>query len=188
MPKYETSPAIAASQAWLERAVIGLNLCPFAKAVQQRGQVRWVESVAPDEASVMMELVRELAHLNEIVPNEAGAADTTLIVIPHLFTHFEDFNDFLGECEDELWVQGFEGVFQLASFHPQYQFAGTQPQDAENNTNRSPFPTLHILREASIDAAIAAIPDTDAIFQRNIATMNHLGNTGFAALLAKKSQ
>ncbi len=185
MPSLENipTPAIAASQAWLERAVIGLNLCPFAKAVQQRQQIRWVESSAADEGGVMAELVRELAQMNELAV-DAGGADTTLIVIPHLFTDFEDFNDFLGECEDELWVQGFEGVFQLASFHPRYQFAETQAQDPENNTNRAPYPTLHILREASVEAAIDAVPDTDAIFQRNIATMNQLGNAGYAALLA----
>ena len=179
------SPASPASQAWLDRAVIGLNLCPFAKAVQLRGKVRWVESAAPDEAGVLPELLRELAQMNVVAVDQDGGADTTLIVMPHLFADFEDFNDFLGECEDELWVQGYEGVFQLASFHPRYQFAGTQPNDPENNTNRAPYPTLHILREASVEAAIDAVPDTDAIYQRNIATMNQLGNAGFAALLAK---
>lgn len=177
--------AIAQTQAWLDRAVIGLNLCPFAKAVQLRGKIRWVESTAVDESSVMVELVRELAYLNEVGVDEDTGADTTLIVIPHLFADFEDFNDFLGECEDELWVQGFEGVFQLASFHPRYQFAGTQPNDPENNTNRAPYATLHILRETSVDAAVAAVPDTDTIYERNIATMVTLGNRGFRDLLEK---
>jgi uncharacterized protein len=185
MPNNETSPALAASQVWLDRAVIGLNLCPFAKAVQVRGKIRWVESTAADEAGVLPELIRELAYLNEVAVDDEGGADTTLIVIPHLFASFEDFNDFLGECEDELWVQGFEGVFQLASFHPRYQFADTQAADPENNTNRAPYPTLHILREASVDVAVAAVPDTDAIYQRNIATMNQLGNAGFERLLGE---
>jgi hypothetical protein len=176
--------ALNQTQQWLERAVIGLNLCPFAKAVHTRGKIRSVHSQAVDEHGVMLELIGELKHLAE---TSADDVDTTLIVIPHLFAEFEDFNDFLGEAEDELWVQGFEGVFQLASFHPRYQFADTQVTDAQNNTNRSPYPTLHILREASVDVAVAAM-DTESIYLTNIATMSQLGNDGYAALLQTKTQ
>jgi uncharacterized protein len=171
--------ALLDTERWLERAVIGLNLCPFAKAVHARGKVRSVLSSAADEHGVMLELIAELQHLASVTPE---AVDTTLIVIPQFFDHFEDFNDFLGEAEDELWVQGYEGVFQLASFHPRYQFADTQVNDAQNNTNRSPYPTLHILREASVDVAVAAI-DTQAIYRTNIQTMQALGNEGYAQLL-----
>jgi uncharacterized protein len=173
------APELIATQQWLERAVIGLNLCPFAKAVHTRGKVRSVLSAALDEHGVMLELIAELKHLAQVSADEV---DTTLIVIAQLFTNFEDFNDFLGEAEDELWVQGFEGVLQLASFHPRYQFADTQPSDAQNNTNRAPYPTLHILREASVDVAVAAM-DTESIYQANILTMQRLGNAGYAKLL-----
>jgi hypothetical protein len=101
-----------------------------------------------------------------------------------VFAEFEDFNDFLGEAEDELWVQGFEGVFQLASFHPRYQFAETHASDAQNNTNRAPYPILHILREASVDAAVASFPNPDTIYEQNIQTMEKLGNEAYAKLLA----
>lgn len=175
----EQSPEIAHTLRWLERSVIGLNLCPFAKAVHAKGRVRCVLSTAADEHGVLLELIAELKHLAD---TPAETTDTTLIVIPQLFADFEDFNDFLGEAEDELWVQGYEGVFQLASFHPQYQFAGTQPDDAENNTNRSPYPTLHILREASVDVAVAAM-DTQSIYETNIATMQRLGHAGYTGLL-----
>lgn len=175
-----TPPELLLTQRWLERAVIGLNLCPFAKAVHTRGRVRSVLSLAADDHGVLLELVNELQHLSQV---SADAVDTTLIVIPHLFADFGDFNDFLGEAEDELWVQGFEGVFQIASFHPRYQFADTAIDDAQNNTNRSPYPTLHILREASVDAAVAAL-NTETIYQTNIATMQQLGSDGYAKLLA----
>ncbi len=173
------APEIIATERWLERAVIGLNLCPFAKAVHTRGKIRTVLSSAADEHGVMLELIAELKHLEQI---SADAVDTSLIVIPQFFSDFEDFNDFLGEAEDELWVQGFEGVFQLASFHPRYQFAETDVNDAQNNTNRAPYPTLHILREASVDVAVAAM-DTESIYMANIQTMQQLGNEGFERLL-----
>ncbi len=176
-----TAPEILRTQQWLERAVIGLNLCPFAKTVHVRGKIRYVLYKDADEAALMQLLVDELQHLNTVSADEV---DTTLIVAPQVFADFGDFNDFLGEAEDELWVQGFEGVFQLASFHPQYQFAGTQPNDAQNNTNRAPYPTLHILREASVDGAVAAFPNPDTIYEANISTMEKLGNDGYATLLA----
>ncbi len=172
--------AITQTQVWLERAVIGLNLCPFAKAVYSKGRVRYVLSQAIDDAELMVELTQALAHLAQ---TSAELVDTTLIVIPHLFADFSDFNDFLGEAEDELWVQGYEGEFQLASFHPQYQFADTQADDPQNNSNRSPYPTLHILREASVDAAVAAFPDAAVIYEANIATLKQLGQAGYDALL-----
>jgi hypothetical protein len=172
--------ALIETHYWLERAVIGLNLCPFAKTVHVRGKIRSVLSAANDEHGVMPELIAELKHLAQV---SAEQVDTTLIVVPQFFENFEDFNDFLGEAEDELWVQGFEGIFQLASFHPRYQFAQTAVNDAQNNTNRAPYPTLHILREASVDVAVAAM-DTESIYEANIQTMEKLGNEGYARLLA----
>jgi uncharacterized protein len=177
----DRAPEILHTQQWLERTVIGLNLCPFAKAVHVRDKIRYVVYDRVTDEGLLARVVDELKWLNE---TSADTIDTTLIIAPHVFAEFEDFNDFLGEAEDELWVQGFEGVFQLASFHPRYQFADTHASDAQNNTNRAPYPTLHILREASVDAAVASFPNPDAIYEQNIRTMEKLGNDGYVKLLA----
>jgi uncharacterized protein len=176
-----TAFEITRIQQWLERAVIGLNLCPFAKAVHVRDKIRYVVYDSTLDDGLLAVVVDELKWLSE---TSADTIDTTLIIAPHVFTEFEDFNDFLGEAEDELWVQGFEGVFQLASFHPRYQFADTHASDAQNNTNRAPYPTLHILREASVDAAVASFLNPDAIYEHNIQAMEKLGNDGYVKLTA----
>lgn len=172
--------AIARTRLWLERAVIGLNLCPFAKAVHARGQIRWVVSQATTPGALLDALRTELRLLAQADPAEV---DTTLLIHPHVLADFLDFNDFLGDAEEAVAELGLEGVLQVASFHPGYQFAGTQADDITNATNRSPYPTLHLLREASIERAVAAFPDPEAIYEANIATLRRLGPQGWARLM-----
>ena len=165
---------------WLERAVIGLNLCPFAKAVVVKQQVRLVISDASTERALLEELGEELALLRDTPADEI---DTTLLVHPQVLGDFLDYNDFLGDADALVEAMDLDGVLQVASFHPQYQFAGSEPDDADNLTNRAPYPILHLLREASIDRAVAAYPDPDAIIERNIATVRELGFAGWDKLL-----
>lgn len=165
---------------WLERAVIGLNLCPFAKAVHVKGQIRWVLSEAAEPEALLAELVAELQQLAAADPD---AIDTTLLVHPQVLQDFGDYNDFLGIADAALAELGLEGTLQIASFHPQYRFAGTRANDAGNLTNRSPHPMLHLLREASIARAVAAYPEPEAIYERNIATLKKLGAKGYRRLL-----
>ena len=171
---------IADTRRWLERAVIGLNLCPFAKAVHAKGQVRWVLSDATEPADLLEELGEELAFLRDADPADV---DTTLIVHPHVLQDFIDYNDFLGDADGLVEAMDLEGVLQVASFHPRYQFADSGPDDVENCTNRSPWPTLHLLREDSVSRAVAAYPDPDVIVERNIATLRALGAEGWRKLL-----
>ncbi|GAB2732874.1 hypothetical protein GCM10027019_10390 [Melaminivora jejuensis] len=164
---------------WLERAVIDLNLCPFAKGVHAKGQIHYVVSQATDARGLLQELADELEALAEASPERR---DTTLLMAPHCMADFLDFNDFL-ELADEL-VETLElaGILQVASFHPQFQFAGTQADDVSNCTNRAPYPTLHLLREDSIDRAVEAFPEAEAIFERNIEVLEGLGAEGWTAL------
>ncbi len=171
---------IAQTQAWLSRAVIGLNLCPFAKAVMAHDQIRYVVSDATDEAALLHALGGELEHLARV---EAQVTSTTLLVHPRALADFDDFNQFLGEAEHALLRAGFEGVFQLASFHPDYQFAGTSADDVSNASNRSPYPTLHLLRETSVERAVAAFPDAATIYETNIETLRSLGSAGWRKLM-----
>lgn len=169
---------------WMERAVIGLNLCPFAKAVMAKGQVRIVLSEARDEAALLEALAAELLHLRD---TPAADTDTTLIVHPQVLQDFLDYNDFLDAADGLVEELGLEGVFQVASFHPDYQFAGSDPDDVSNFTNRSPWPTLHLLREDSVSRAVDAFPDPDAIVERNVATLDKLGVDGWRKLLDSDS-
>ena len=164
---------------WLERAVIGLNLCPFAKAVHVKGQVHCVVSAAQNLNELREDLLKEL---KELVALEASVRDTTLLVIQNLLQSFDDYNDFLNVADACLCDLDLEGEIQIASFHPQYRFAGTDENDITNYTNRSPYPTLHLIREASIDRAVAAFPDAEAIFEVNMATLQQLGLEGWQAL------
>ena len=164
---------------WLEAAVIGLNLCPFAKAVHTRGQIRWTESTATDVKSLMTDLVHEIQLLAAADPE---AIDTTLLVHPQVLSDFLDYNDFLDLADAALEELGLDGVLQIASFHPRYQFDGTAPDDASNLSNRSPHPTLHLLREDSVERAVAAFPEAEAIFEKNIETLRALGPEGWATL------
>jgi len=176
------SHAITETRAWVERAVIGLNLCPFAKAVHAKGQVRYVLSTAADEEALLAELCSEM---EKLVAADPGDTDTTLLIHPQLLNDFLDFNDFLGAADEALEQLGLEGVLQIASFHPQFQFAGTDADDVSNATNQSPYPTLHLLREASVDRAVAAFPQAEAIYENNMRTLEALGADGWAALLAE---
>lgn len=164
---------------WLERAVIGLNLCPFAKAVYVKDQVRIVVSDASTERALLEQLGEELALLRD---TPAEQVDTTLLVHPQVLGDFLDYNDFLDDADALIEAMDLDGVLQVASFHPHYQFAGTEPDDAENLTNRAPHPILHLLREDSIDRAVEAYPDPDAIVERNYATLRQLGHAGWQRL------
>ncbi len=171
---------IGDTRRWLERAVIGLNLCPFAKAVVNKGQVRMVLSEARDEEALLAELGEELVRLRD---TPAAEVDTTLIVHPQVLGDFLDYNDFLDTADALVEELGLEGVLQVASFHPQYQFADSGPDDIANFTNRSPWPTLHLLREDSVSRAVEAFPDPDAIVERNVETLQKLGHAGWRELL-----
>jgi len=164
---------------WLEKAVIGLNLCPFAKAVYVKNQVRLVVSQARHADDLLEELDREL---DLLAATPADQIDTTLLIHPTLFDDFLDFNDFLEVAENVLEEHALEGVLQLASFHPRFQFEGTALDDLGNYSNRAPFATLHLLREESIDRAVLAFPEAEAIFEENIKTLEKLGRPGWLAL------
>jgi len=173
---------IADTRRWLEKAVIGLNLCPFAKAVYVKQQVRFVLSDATTPEALLEELAEELVLLRD---TPAEQIDTTLIVHPQVLGDFLDYNDFLDNADAAVEVLDLQGILQVASFHPQYQFAGAAPDDASNYTNRAPYPTLHLLREDSVERAVAAFPDPDVIVERNIATLDKLGVEGWKQLLAQ---
>lgn len=170
---------IAATRDWLEKAVIGLNLCPFAKAVHVKGQIRYVVSAATTEVALLEDLMAELRRLQDTA---AELIDTTLLIHPFVLTDFLDYNEFLDRVDIAVSEPEFEEAFQVASLHPQYQFAGTRVDDIENYTNRSPYPTLHLLREASVDRAVDAFPDADQIPDTNIETLQKLGHDGWEQL------
>ncbi len=167
------------TQKWLLQAVVGLNLCPFAKAVVVKDMVRYRVCPSADPADVLALLREELQHLAQADPDKL---DTTLLIAPKALPDFLDFNDFLADCDEVLMDLELDGVLQVADFHPQYQFGGTEVDDIENFTNRTPYPTLHLLREASIDKAVEAYPDASLIFERNIVVLNQLGRAGWEAL------
>lgn len=171
--------AIAATRAWIERAVIGLNLCPFAKAVYVNERIRYVVSAAETPGALLADLEREL---DALAAAPAKEVDTTLVIHPRVLQDFLDYNDFLDAADDAVERLGHAGVLQVASFHPRYQFADTEPDDITNFTNRSPYPTLHLLREASVDDAVAAFPEADEIYLRNMQTLRRLGRDGWDAL------
>ena len=158
----DEAAVVADTRRWLERGVIGLSLCPFAKAVHVRGQIRWTVSGASDRRELLDELKHELRVLADFV----------------------DYLDFLDEAERAVRKAGLEGVLQVASFHPDYAFADAPPDDPANATNRSPYPMLHLLREASVERAVAAAPDAADIYERNVATLRRLGHEGWRRLLA----
>ena len=168
------------TQAWLELAVIGLHLCPFAKAVHTRQQIRWVHSTAQDTEALLADLVAELQTLAAADP---ARVETTVLVHPQVLGDFADYNDFLDLADAALVELQLDGVLQIASLHPRYQFADTEIDDIGNFSNRSPHPTLHLLREDSVDRAVAAVPDAEHIYERNIATLQALGHAGWQRLL-----
>lgn len=170
---------LQAMQTWLERAVIGLNLCPFAKAVHVKGQIHYAICRATEPEALREALVHELRML---MAQDAAIRDTTLLIAPDMLADFLDFNDFLAQADDVLAELDLEGTVQIASFHPQYQFGGTDADDITNYTNRAPYPTLHLLREESVDRAVAAFPEAETIFERNMQTLENLGHAGWNAL------
>ena len=170
---------IIETQAWVRRAVVGLNLCPFAKAPLAKAQIRCVLSTATDTSALLAQLLAELQALAAADPQ---LVETTLLIHPGVLADFMDFNDFLDLADAALEEAGLAGTIQLASFHPRYQFAGTHIDDVSNATNRAPYPTLHLLREESITRAVAAFPAAEAIFEANIRTLEALGADGWATL------
>ncbi len=174
---------VARTREWVEKAVIGLNLCPFARAVWVKDQVRVVVSRARHVDAFLEELDREL---DLLASTPAEQIDTTLLVHPTLFPDFEVFNDFLGIVDDVVVEHDLEGVIQVAPFHPQFRFEGTEADDITNATNRSPFPILHLLREDSVERAVATdAGDADAIVERNMQTLRDLGHEGWSRLWNK---
>ena len=172
---------IAATTAWLEKVVIGLNLCPFAKSVYVNKQIRYFVSAATQRDELVCDLKRELLLLADADPNRI---ESTLLIHPDVLNDFADYNDFLAVCDLAILDLELVGIIQIASFHPQYQFAGTKLQDVSNYSNRSPFPTLHLLREESVARAVETFPDAAAIYLKNIETLKNLGATKLDSMFA----
>lgn len=170
---------IAATERWLEKAVIGLNLCPFAKAVHVKKQVRYVVSKATTPEALLDKLMDELQYLADTDPEQV---DTTLLIHPFVLNDFADYNEFLDVADAAVEDMQLDGELQVASFHPQYQFADTDVNDIGNYTNRAPYPILHLLREDSVARAVEAFPEASGIFEKNIETMEKLGYDGWDAL------
>lgn len=169
---------VAAVQRWVESVVVGLGLCPFAQRELSRHRVRFVATEASDEEQLLIALEAELELLNH-----DPSIETTLLIHPGVLQDFYDYNEFLNLADGLLRQMDLEGVYQVASFHPDYQFGGTEPADAENYTNRSPYPVLHLIREESLERAIADYPDIDQVPARNVELMNELGADKLKALL-----
>lgn len=167
------------TRTWLTRAVIGLNLCPFAKAVHVKNQIRYKVSDASTPEALLVDLVGELTLLRDADPEDI---DTTLLVHPGVLGDFLDYNDFLDVVDAAVEELDLDGVIQVASFHPDYQFGDAQPDDIENYSNRSPYPTLHLIRESSIEQAVAAFPDAADIYEANMETLRRLGHAGWLKL------
>lgn len=169
---------IAATRQWVEQLVIGYNLCPFAKRELRRERVRFVVSAARDEEALLLDLEAELALLNA-----QEEIETTLLIAPEVLQDFFDFNQFLGRADQRVAQLKYKGVFQIAHFHPDYQFGGTEPDDVENYSNKSPYPMVHLLREASLDRAIEHYPDAESIPDRNIEQLEKMGAAQLKQLL-----
>jgi uncharacterized protein len=182
LPAESRDEVIAATRHWLTEAVIGLNLCPFAKAVHVKEQIRYAVSDAVDMEGVLTDLEAELQSLLAADPD---TVDTTLLILPHALGDFLDYNDCLFFADRLIKQLRLEGVVQIASFHPAYQFDGTEPDDIENYTNRAPYPILHLLREDSIERAVQAFPDAEEIYERNQATLRRIGLAGWNALMKR---
>jgi uncharacterized protein len=178
----DNNAIIKATRVWLENIVIGLNLCPFAKAVHVKNQIRFVVSRARNTDALLEELEREL---NVLAQADPAQIDTTLLIHPDVLTDFLDYNDFLDVCDSVVEELELDGVIQVASFHPRYQFADTDSNDVGNFTNRSPYPTLHLLREESVTRAVETFPDVDNIYEKNIATLRKLGSESIEKLLSE---
>jgi hypothetical protein len=179
-PEIDDAAVIAATRRWLERAVIGLNLCPFARAPYLQQRVRFRVSHATDDEELLADLEDELRALHAV---SAEQCETVLLVHPWALGEFAEFNEFLNAADGCVEQLGFEGELQVASFHPDYQFEGTAADEIENYTNRSPFPTLHLLREESIERVVEAVDDPDEIYRRNIALLQNMGLDGWRRMM-----
>lgn len=179
---FENTPAtqsiIDSTKRWIETVVIGLNLCPFAKQELTKNRIRFSVSEATSDSELLNDLDREF----ELLLKD-NSIETTVLIHPKVLEDFLDYNEFLYNANEALIKNNLEGVFQLASFHPKYQFGGTQVSDVENYTNRSPYPILHILREGSLETALENYPDSALIPERNVRLLNQLGTTKMQNLL-----
>ncbi|MES2163052.1 MAG: DUF1415 domain-containing protein [Pseudomonadota bacterium] len=182
-PAIDHDAVIAETVNWVEKAVIGLNLCPFAKAVHVKKQIRYVVCDAATPEELLEKLIEELEYLAETSPEKV---DTTMIIHPNVLADFEDYNEFLDVADAALEDLELDGILQVASFHPDYQFADTHKNDIENYTNRAPYPTLHLLREESVERAVEAFPEAGDIFEKNIETLRALGHDGWDKLMQVK--
>lgn len=178
-PAFPEDMVIADTVRWLEKAVIGLNLCPFAKGVHAKGQIHYVVSQATDAEEVANDLHRELEALAEANPDKR---DTTLLILPLALQDFLDFNDFLEIADEMVEELDLGGILQVASFHPRFQFEDTDVDDVTNCTNRGPYPILHLLREDSIDKAVEAFPEAESIYERNMEVLEGMGMEGWLDL------
>jgi hypothetical protein len=176
---FGTEEIVTATRTWLEKAVIGLNLCPFARVVHVHERIRYFVSAADSSRLLLDDLMSELRALDVA---DANQCETTLLIHPYVLAYFPDYNDFLAQADDAVAELGLQGVIQLASFHPNYQFEDAGPDDIENYTNRSPYPMLHLLRESSVERAVTAYPDTTDIYRKNIETLRRLGHDGWRRL------
>ena len=167
-------PIIDSVSYWLEQAVIGLGLCPFAQSTWQKQSIRFAISDSKQGEQLLLDLYDECRFLETSQPPE-----TTLLVSPFCLNHFAEFNQFLGAADELLDFYAWQGVFQIASFHPDYQFADTSKADRENWTNRSPYPILHILRESSLDRAVAEYPSVENVPDQNIQRLRQLDEDEF---------
>lgn len=176
--KHDSSEVERQVENWLTSIVIDLNLCPFAQAEYRKNKIRFKVSTAESEQEIVRDLIVELS-----LVNKHDGIETSLLILPHALAEFEYFNDFLGFADSLLEEMNLDGVFQFASFHPDYRFADTEADDVENFTNKAPYPILHILRESSLDWAVEQHPDTEQIPLDNIALMNKLGREHMLKLL-----
>jgi hypothetical protein len=177
--RIQSEQIVSATRRWMEKSVIGLNLCPFAENPYRGNRVHFTVSEQRSAAGLLEDLRLELQAL---AAADLADRETTLLIHPWVLADFTEYNDFLEVCDATVAELNLEGELQVASFHPQYQFAETQPDDIENYTNRSPFPMLHLLREASVERAVAAVGETEEIYRRNIRTLRALGHAGWQRL------
>lgn len=185
MPDLNDDAVISTTRKWVERAVVGLGFCPFAKPLVAAGRIRYSVTRATTPEQLQADLARELEHL---VASDPASVETTLLIHPAVLTDFLQYNDFLDVADATLEELDLLGEIQVASFHPRYQFADTEPDDLRNHTNRSPYPMLHLLRESSVERAVELFPDPAAIYEKNIETLRALGAEGLARALADDDQ
>jgi len=180
MPDFEND-VIQTTQHWVDKMVVGLNLCPFAKRSIDHNQLRYVVDTRDDIESITQRLVEELERL----VND-HSIETTLLIHPNFTTEFDAYLDYLSGVDDLIEALGYSGIFQVAGFHPNYQFEGVAEIDPANHTNRSPFPMMHLLRESSVAWAVETHPDIDSVPERNVELLRGMGERGIKALIASE--